>query len=324
MKKLLSAALAGTLCATVTVAIPGAALAKFPEKSVRIVVPYPPGGPTDIAARSIAVRLTQTLGQTFVIDNVSGAGGNIGTAQVAKAAPDGHTLAVVGGAFVINPVLYARAGYDAKKDFAPVGLIVTAPMILVVNPGQPWKNLAEFIATAKSKPGALNYASASTGGSPHLAMELLKVRTGISVQHVPYKGAAPALSDLVGGQVQSMMDSMLTGLQMHKAGKVRALAVSGAKRTPLAPEIPTIGETVPGFEAYVWYAAVAPAGTPRDVVETLNSEINKALVFPEVNKRLIELGTDPSPMSVAEFTRFLDEETVKWTAIVKASGAKVE
>jgi len=310
---------------TLAAALIQPAFAKYPERPVKIIVPYPPGGPTDIAARTLAVKLSQSLGQSFVVENIPGAGGNVGTAQAAKASADGYTILLGGSAFVINVSLYPRPGYDAKRDFIPTALLVTAPMILLVNNDVPVKSVSELIALGKSRPGKINYASSSIGGAPHLAMELFKTMTGTDFQHIPYKGAAPALADLIAGVTSVCMDSIVTGLQFAKQGRVRALAVSGPKRTPLAPEIPTIAESgVPGFEASLWYAIFLPTGTPQDIVQLLNRETNKALASPDMNKTLVGLGTDPTPLSVPDFTRFIDTELVKWTRIIKTSGAKVE
>lgn len=322
MARILTALVVGL---TLAAAFMQPVFAKYPERPVKIIVPYPPGGPTDIAARTLAAKLSQSLGQSFVVDNVPGAGGNVGTAQAAKASADGYTILLGGSAFVINVSLYPRPGYDAKRDFIPTALLVTAPMILLVNNDVPVKSVNELIALGKSRPGKINYASSSIGGAPHLAMELFKTMTGTDFQHIPYKGAAPALADLIAGVTSVCMDSIVTGLQFAKQGRVRALAVSGPKRTPLAPDIPTIAESgVPGFEASLWYAIFLPTGTPQDIVQLLNRETNKALASADMNKTLVGLGTDPTPLSVPDFTRFIDTELVKWTRIIKTSGAKVE
>lgn len=311
---------------SVMFSVPGiqVAAAEYPDRPVKIIVPYPVGGPTDISARMIAQKLSQSLGRPFVVDNVPGAGGNIGTAAVAKSPADGYTLLVAGGAFVINTTLYPNPGYDTR-NFAQIALLAIAPMILLVHPSVPATNVGELISLVKSRPGKMSYGSSSIGGAPHLAMELLKTKTGMDLIHVPYRGAAPALNDLAGGHVSIVLDSMVTGLQFSKGGKARALAVTGAQRSTMAPEIPTVAESgVPGFEASVWYGFFAPAGTPQPILQLLNSEINKALKMPDVHQRLIDFGTDPASTSMDEFNRFIDTEVVKWGAIVKASGAKAE
>jgi len=322
MNRFLMALLASV---SLTVLCVAPAAAQYPERSVRMVVPYPPGGPTDITARLVAQKLTQSLGRPFVIENVPGAGGNIGAIAFAKAAPDGYTLLVNAAAHVINMTLYPTPGFDIKRDFSHVSLLVTAPLIMLVHPSVPAKNLQELIALAKARPGQLSYASSSVGGSPHLATEMLKTMTGTRIVHIPYRGAAPALNDLAGGQVQLMLDSMVTGLQFANNGRARALAVTGARRSPMAPDLPTFAEAgVPGFEAYTWYGVSAPAGTPPAIVRLLNTEINNALRLPDVRQRLLDLGTEPASTSVEEFNRFMDSEAVKWAAIVKSSGAKLD
>ena len=292
---------------------------------MRIVVPYSPGGPTDVSARLVAQKMSHSLGKTFVVENVPGAGGNIGTVQVARSAADGHTLLIAGGAYVINMALYAKPGYDVKKDFSNVALLVKAPMILMVTPSLPVASVAELIALAKSKPGVLSYGSSTIGAVGHLGMELFKTQTGTDLIHIPYKGAAPAMTDLAGGHISVLLNSMVVAMQFAKSGKAKALAVTSVQRTPLAPDMPTISESgVPGFEATVWYGLFAPAATPAAVVELLHGEVNKSLRLADVRKPLIDSGSEPGDLSLEQFNRFIDTELVKWAAIVKASGVKPE
>jgi len=299
------------------------ALAAYPERAVRIVVPYSAGGPTDVSARLVAQKLSQSLGKPVVVENITGAGGNIGTGQVARSPADGYTLLVAGGAYVINMALYAKPGYDVKKDFVNVALLVTAPMILLAHSGLPVSNVAELVALAKAKPGALSYGSSTIGAVGHLAMELFKTQTGTNFLHIPYKGAAPAMNDLAGGHISVLLNSMVVAMNFAKTGKAKALAVTSAQRTSLAPDLPTVSESgVPGFEATVWYGLFAPAATPPAVVQLVHAETNKALKLPDVRKPLIDSGSEPGDLSLDQFNRFIDAELVKWSAIVKASGLK--
>lgn len=295
----------------------------YPAKQITIVVPYPPGGPTDIVARVIGQKLSERVGQPVMIDNRAGAGGNIGASIVAKAAPDGYTLLLGTTAHAINPHLFKSLDHDILKDFTPVVLLTSLPLGVVTHPSVPAKNIKELIALAKTKP--LTYASSGNGQSTHLAAELFKSMTGTQLTHVPYKGSAPAISDLVGGQVDLMFNTLLSSMPHVKAGRLNALAVTPAKRTASAPELPTIAESgVPGYEADAWSGLLAPAGTPAAVVSKLNKEINEILQMPDVKKRFLEDGADLVGGSPEQFGRHLRNEVKKWGEVVKASGARVD
>jgi tripartite-type tricarboxylate transporter receptor subunit TctC len=302
-----------------------AALAQtYPAKPVRIVVGYPPGGPTDVIARTVAQKLTIALGQQVIVDNRPGASGMIGAEQVVKAAPDGYTLLTVPITYAVTPSVYPKMPYDAEKDLAPVALVAASPFILVVHPTLPVKTVKELIALAKSRPGQINYASASTGGMPHLAGELFNMMTGVKLTHIPYKGAAPATVDLLAGQVSLMFNNMLSAMPLVKANKLRAVAVTSLKRSAAIPELPTIAEMVKGFEASGWYGAFAPAATPKDIIAKLNAEINKLMRLPDVAQRLAGDGVEAASMTPAEFGAYLHSEIAKWGKVVKISGATVD
>jgi len=298
----------------------------YPAKPVRIVVPFPAGGTTDILAREVAQRLSQTLGQPFVVDNRPGAGGNIGAELVAKSPADGYTFLMgTVGTHAINASLYSKMPYDHVRDFAPVILVAGVPNVLEVNPSVPVNSVPELIAYAKANPGKLNFASSGSGTSIHLAGELFKVMTGVSMSHVPYKGSAPALADLAGGQVQLMFDNLPSSLQLIKAGKLRPLAVTSAQRSAALPDLPTVAEAgLPGFEATSWFGLLAPAGTPPDVIAKVNAEVAKWLASPEAKDKLASQGAIPAGGSAEDFTRHIAAETAKWQKVVKASGARVE
>ena len=302
-----------------------AALAQtYPAKTVRIIVGYPPGGPTDVIARTVAQKLTIALGQQVIVDNRPGASGMIGAEQVVKAAPDGYTLLTVPITYAVTPSVYPKMPYDAEKDLAPVALVASSPFILVVHPTLPVKTVKELIALAKSRPGQINYASASTGGMPHLAGELFNMMTGVKLTHIPYKGAAPATVDLLAGQVSLMFNNMLSAMPLVKANKLRAVAVTSLKRSAAIPELPTIAETVKGFEASGWYGAFAPAATPKDIIAKLNAEINKLMRLPDVAQRLAGDGVEAASMTPAEFGAYLHSEIAKWGRVVQISGTKVD
>ena len=296
----------------------------YPAKTVRIVVGYPPGGPTDVIARTVAQKLTIALGQQVIVDNRPGASGMIGAEQVVKAAPDGYTLLTVPITYAVTPSVYPKMPYDAEKDLAPVALVASSPFILVVHPTLPVKTVKELIALAKSRPGQINYASASTGGMPHLAGELFNMMTGVKLTHIPYKGAAPATVDLLAGQVSLMFNNMLSAMPLVKANKLRAVAVTSLKRSAAIPELPTIAETVKGFEASGWYGAFAPAATPKDIIAKLNAEINKLMRLPDVAQRLAGDGVEAASMTPAEFGTYLHSEIAKWGKVVKISGTTVD
>lgn len=308
--------------------MPAAGLAAdaYPTKAIRMIVPFPPGGTTDILGRVAGQKITETLGQQVIIDNRPGAGGNIGTELVAKSPADGYTLLTdPGSTLTINPSLFSRLPFDPLKDFAPITILAAVPNMLEVHPSLPVKNVKELIALAKSKPGELNYASTGAGQSTHLSMELFKTMAGIDLNHIPYKGSAPALTDLLGGQVSLMFDNMPSSLPHVKAGKLRALAVSTLKRSPTMPQLPTVAESgLPGFEVSVWFAVLAPAGTPRDIVAKLHGVLVKALHAPDVKERLSSQGAQAVGDTPEEFTVQMRRDLVKWAKVVKDSGAKLE
>jgi tripartite-type tricarboxylate transporter receptor subunit TctC len=298
----------------------------YPSRPIRLVVPFPAAGTTDLLARAMAQKLSEALGQQVVVDNHPGAGGNIGSDIVAKAAPDGYTLLMgTVGTHAINVSLYAKMPYDAVKDFVPIVLVAGVPNVLVVNPALPVKTVADLIKLAKDKPGAINFASSGNGTSIHLSGELFKSLTGVQMTHVPYKGSAPALTDLIGGQVQIMFDNLPSALPHIKAGKLRAIAVTSTKRAPALPDLPTIAESgVPGFEASSWFGVLAPAGTPREVVLRINAEANKALQAGDMKEKLLGQGAEAVGNSPEFFADYIKSETVKWAKVVKDSGAKVD
>ena len=313
--------------ATFTACIASGAFAQaYPNHSIRLVVPFPAGGTTDILARDVAKKLTDTLGQSVVVDNRPGAGGNIGADLVAKAPPDGYTLLMgTVGTHAINPSLYAKMPYDHIKDFVPVVLVAGVPNVLVVNPSVPVNSVADLIKLAKSKPGAINFASSGSGTSIHLSGELFKTMTGVDMTHVPYKGSSPALTDLMGGQVQIMFDNLPSSLALIKSGKLRAVAVTSLKRAPALPDVPTVSESgVPGFEASSWFGILAPAGTPAPIVAKLNAEVNKWLQSPEGKEQLLAQGAEVAGGPPEQFVAHIRAETDKWAKVVKASGAKVD
>ncbi len=302
------------------------AQAPYPNRTITIIVPFPAGGTTDILARVVGQYVGKDLGQTVVVDNRAGAGGNIGSLFVARAPADGYTL-VMGtvGTHAINQSLYAKMPYDNIKDFAPITRVAMVPNLLVVNPAQPYNSVKELIAYAKANPGKINFASSGNGTSIHLSAELFKQMAGVDMQHVPYRGSAPALTDLMGGQTQVMFDNMPSSIPFVREGKLRALAVTTAKRSPALPDVPTIAEAgVPGFDATSWFGLLAPAGTPAPVIARLNASILKALADPEVKKKLVEQGAEPSGETPEQFAAFIKTETVKWGDVVKRSGAKID
>ena len=320
LKATQNTALAAAMCATL--AGPAAAQS-YPNKPIRLVVTFPPGGAPDILARLFADRAQ--LGQSVFIDNKPGAGGNIGAEFVAKAPADGYTL-VMGtvGTHSINGALYSKMAYDMVRDFAPLGHVASAPNLLVVNNDLPVKNVADLISYMKANPNKLSFGSPGIGTSVHVSGELFKSMTGTTMQHVPYKGRQFAIPDLVGGSIQVMFDNMPSALPMAKDGKIRALAQTTATRSPAAPDVPTVAETVPGFEATTWFAMFAPAGTPRDIVTRINSEMQRVFKLPEVADKLKALGLEPWISSPEELARYQATEITKWAKVVKDSGAKAD
>jgi tripartite-type tricarboxylate transporter receptor subunit TctC len=296
----------------------------YPSHSIRWIVGYPPGGSTDIVARLTAQWLSEHLGQQVIVDNRPGAGNNIATEAVARAAPDGYTLLLVNPANFINTTLYEHLNFDYLKDIAAVGGIAEMPNVMEVNPNVPAKTVSEFIALAKASPGKINMASSGNGTSVHMSGELFMMMANVNLTHVPYRGAAPALTDMLAGQVQVMFDNMPSSIGHIKAGKLRALAVTTAKRWDSMPDLPTVGETVPGYEATAIFGMGVPAGTPPEIIAHLNKEINAALADPGFKARLADLGAAPLVTTPKEFGAISAEETEKWAKVVKFSGAKVE
>jgi len=307
-------------------ALSGPAQAAFPERSVRIVVPFPAGGSNDVIARLVAQSLTEQWGQPVVVENRAGAGGNVGAEVVARAPADGYTLLLAApGPLVVNQTLYSKLNYDPAKDLKPIALIASVPIVLAVNPKVEAKSVAELIALAKAQPGKINFGSSGNGSTNHLAGELLKDLAKIEIVHVPYRGAAPAMNDLIAGHIPMMFDNMPAMKPQVAAGTVRALAVAGATRSKLFPELPTMIEAgVPGFEASAWFGLVAPAATPADVTQTIVAAVDKALKNPDMAKKFAELGAEPGTLSGDAFGDFLKSETAKWGKVVKESGAHVD
>jgi len=296
----------------------------YPTRAVRVIVPYPAGGTTDIMARLVANYISEKLGQTFVIENKPGGGTNIGTQEVIYAAPDGYTLLIPSPANAINATLYKQLPFDYLRDTVPVAGIARVPNVMEVNPEVPVKTVQEFIDYAKKNPGQLNMASSGNGSSIHLSGELFKAMTGVDMVHVPYKGSAPAITDLAGGQVQVMFDNLPSSISFIKAGRLRALGVTSAQAVPVLPGVPTVAETVPGFEASSWFGVAAPKGTPNEIVDKLNREINAAIADPKIKARIEDLGGIAFPGSAADFGKFVQAETDKWRPVVIKSGATVD
>jgi tripartite-type tricarboxylate transporter receptor subunit TctC len=297
----------------------------YPSRSIRFIVPYPPGGPTDLMARSMSGRLSEALGQTVVVDNRAGAGGNVGAEIAAKSPPDGYTLLM--GAISthsINASLYTRLAFDPVKDFAPVTQASIIPLVINAHPSLPVANVKDLIALAKKNPGQLSYGSSGNGGGTHLAGELFKMMTVTNLQHVPYKGLNPATIDVIGGNIPLVFNDLTTAIQPYKAGRIKILGVSTVKRVPQIPEVATIDETVPGYEAYTWFGVLVPAGTPQPIVDRLSRESMKILQSEEIKKRFAEVGAEPVGNSPQQFADFMAAETVKWAKVVKASGARVD
>jgi len=308
-------------------AIVAAATQTYPDRVVRIINPYPPGGSVDITARILAQKLSDNTGHQFIVENRTGAGGNTGADTVAKSAPDGYTLMFTAPPpLAINQTLYTKGlPYDPAKDFVAIGTFALTPIVLMVHPGIPAKNVQELIAFAKSNPGKVHFGSAGIGTTPHLSGELFKSMAKVEIVHVPYRGTGPAMNDLVGGHIQMFFDLLPASLQQINAGNVRALANAGAKRPPALPDLPTVAEQgLPGFDSASWVALAAPAKTPAPVVAKLREEVGKVLVAPDIVARIRELGSEPGTVNEKDVRAFLDAETKKWAEVIRLSGAKAD
>jgi tripartite-type tricarboxylate transporter receptor subunit TctC len=301
----------------------GAARA-YPTRPVRLIVGYAAGGPTDVSARLVGQWLSERLGQQFVIENRPGAGGNVGTELVVKAPPDGYTLLLALSSNAINATLYQKLNFDFIRDIAPVASIMRQPNVMTVNPTFPAKTVPEFIAYAKAKPGKLSMASGGNGTPSHVCGELFKMMTGVDVIHVPYRGAAPALTDMMGGQVQVMFGPMIPSIEFIRAGKLRALAVTSATRSEVLPDVPTVSDFVPGYEASTWFGIVAPKKTPTDIIDRLNKEVNAGLADPKLKERFADLGATVFAGSPVDFGELIAEDTEKWGKVIKFVGIKIE
>lgn len=321
-------ALMATLATTSLAALgtsPARGTDDFPQRPIRMVLPYPPGGPTDLLARVVAVKMGDTLGQTVVIDNKPGASGMIGAELVAKAAPDGYTILANASLHVINPSIYPKMRYDAFRDFVPITQLADVPLVLVVNNDSPVRTVQDLIAYAKARGGSINFGSAGNASAQQLAAESFKFAANVSMQHVPYKGSSPALTDLMGGQIQLMFDSMPSAMPFIKAGKLRAVAVTTLKRARALPDVPTVAESgLPGFNISTWYGLWAPRGTPAPIVQKLAAHAAQALRQPDVQRQYADMGAEPVGSSPAEFARYTVAEGNKWAEIVRKSGAKAD
>jgi tripartite-type tricarboxylate transporter receptor subunit TctC len=303
----------------------GALAQAFPSQPVKIVVPFPAGGTTDILARQLAAELTQKWGTTVIVDNKSGASGTIFSEQLSRTAPDGHTLMLTATHHVINPGLYKNLKYDTRTAFTPIAQIAAVPNVLLVNPGLPVRTVQELVSYAKERPGKLNFGSTGTGGANHLSGELFKSMTGVEMVHVPYKGAAPALNDLLGGQIPVMFDSLTGVIQHIKAGKLRALGVTSLKRAPAAPEIPTLDESgIKGFEATAWFGLYAPGNMAPGLTRKLSSDVLEVLNSPRIKSQFGEQGATPGTMSQPEFATFVNAEIDKWSKVITTANVKIE
>ena len=303
---------------------PAVHAADYPVRPVKWVVPYPPAGTTDVLARIVAQWLTEKMGQPFVVENKPGAGNNLGVEYVVNSPPDGYTMLLVNPANGINATLYKNLNFNFIRDIAPVAGLVRTPNVMEVTPSLPVNSVAEFIAYCKSNPGKVNMASSGSGTSVHLSGELFKSMTGCDMLHVPYKGAGPALVDLIGGQVHVLFDNLPSSIGHIKSGKLRALAVTSEQREPTLPGVPTVGETVPGYEATAWFGIGMPKGTPREIIDKVNAEVNRALADPKMRERLAELGGKSIGGTPEDFGKVIAAETAKWEKVVISSGAKVE
>jgi len=297
----------------------------YPSKPVHIIVPFPPGGGVDMVARMISPKLSENLGQQVVIDNRGGAAGIIGTELAAKSPPDGYTMFMgTLGNLSVNPLLYSKLPFDIDRDFAPLTLMVSVTFMLYVHPSFPVKTVKDLIALAKSRPGQINFASSGNGGAPHLAAELFSSMAGIKMTHVPYKGGGPYLIALLGGEVPLIFGPMVTGLPHVKSGRLRGVAVLGPKRSPVLPDVPTVGETLPGYEVVNWFGMVVPAATPHDIITRLNTELVKVLRMPDIKERLIAGGAEPAGDTPAEFGAFMKSEAAKWARVIKEANIRAK
>ena len=311
------------LLLAICAALPAAA--QWPAKPIRIIVSYPPGGGADITARLLAPRIAEGLKQQVVVENRSGAGGSIGGDAAAKSAPDGYTFLLDAANHAVNPSLQTKMPFDTLKDLTPVSLLVQVPNVLVVTPSFPPNTVKELIALVKSKPGAISFASSGNGSAQHLAAELFKAQAGLFMVHIPYRGGAPAIVDVIAGQIPMFFGNMASAIPHVKGGKVKALAITGRTRSPALPQLPTMAESgLPGYEVYEWNAFFAPAGTPADIIERVQRETARALALPEVRERLLALGAEPVGSTAAELEQFRRAEMVKWAAIIKRAGIKPE
>jgi len=313
------------LCWSLLAVAPAAGAQDWPTRPIRMVVPYPPGGPTDIVARVVGQKLSERLGQTVVVDNRPGAGGNIGADAVAKSAPDGYTMLVATTAHAINMTLFSKPGYNTRTDFAPVSMLTSGPLVLVTAPSTPAGSVAELIAMARANPGKVTFASSGNGQSTHLAAELFDSMAGVRMTHVPYKGSAPALTDVMAGQATVMFDTMLSAMPFVRDGKLRALAITGATRSPAAPDVPTMAQAgLPGYEATAWNALLVPAGTPAAVQSRLSEALKAVLNQDDVRARFASQGFAATWTSPADTGQFIAREIDKWGKVVKASGATID
>jgi tripartite-type tricarboxylate transporter receptor subunit TctC len=316
--------LACAALSALAVAVPAAAQT-FPNKPIRLVVPFAAGGPGDFVARLIAPKMTETLGQTVVVDNRGGANGIIATETIAKAAPDGYSLLIISAGFTVNATLYTKLPYDPLKDFAPISLANSGPAIVVVNPNVPVKSIKDLIAYAKTQQGKINYASSGIGAPSHLAVELFKTMTGTEMAHIAYKGMAPGMVDLIAGQVQVAFPTISAALSHVRTGRLRGLAVTSSQRSPAATELPTISEAgVPGYEASNWYGVAAPAGTPRAIIMRLHNDMAKAIATTDVKEKMLAQGMDAVSRTPDEFSAYIKSEIGKWAKVIKAAGVKQE
>lgn len=321
MKRIALTCLAGALLA------PGAAsfAQQYPAKPVRIITTFPPGGPTDFVARAIGQKLAEAWGQQFIVDHRPGAGGVIGTEVAIRAAPDGYTLLLgTSSGLSVNPALNDKLPYNPSRDLAPISLVVVNPQLLIAHPSLPARSVKELIALARARPGQINYASVGQGSPNHMGMEMLKAMAGVNMVHIPYKGTAPAVTDIIAGHVSLMFNSMPSVLPQVKAGRLRALAVGSAKRSPAVPDIPAVAETVPGFDYVTWYGLFAPAATPKEIISRLNAELVRMLAEPELAQRFASQGAEPRSTTPEELGRFMRAEYERWKTVIRTANIRVE